>query len=112
MKGMTIIVKTISSWIKVLIFLFGIYIVLFGDISPGGGFAGGVVLASTYVLLLLAFGGEFTRKNLPPSLALKIACAGILAFAVIAISGLFYGPDKFFWNFLYQKYLYQYSILL
>ena len=55
MKGMTIIVKTISSWIKVLIFLFGIYIILFGHLTPGGGFAGGVILASSYVLLMLAF---------------------------------------------------------
>ena len=30
MKGMTVIVKTVSSWVKVLIFLFGIYIILFG----------------------------------------------------------------------------------
>ena len=28
MKGMTVVVKTISSWVKVLIFLFGIYIIL------------------------------------------------------------------------------------
>ena len=30
MKGMTVIVKTIASWVKVLIILFGIYIILFG----------------------------------------------------------------------------------
>ncbi len=59
MKGMTVIVKTISSWVKVLIFLFGIYIILFGHLTPGGGFAGGVILASSYVLLMLAFGKEF-----------------------------------------------------
>ena len=41
MKGMTIIVKTITSWVKMLIFLFGIYIILFGHLTPGGGFAGG-----------------------------------------------------------------------
>jgi multisubunit Na+/H+ antiporter MnhB subunit len=55
MKGMTVIVKTISSWVKVLIFLFGIYIILFGHLTPGGGFAGGVILASSYVLLLHQF---------------------------------------------------------
>ena len=56
MKGMTLIVKTISSWVKMLVFLFGIYIILFGHISPGGGFAGGVILACSYVLIMLAFG--------------------------------------------------------
>ena len=103
-KGMTIIVKTISSWVKVLIVLFGIYVIAFGDLTPGGGFAGGVILASCYVLLLLAFGREYAEENLPPSLALKLVCCGALAFAAVAISGLFYGPDRFFWNFIHQKY--------
>ncbi|MHC4115567.1 MAG: MnhB domain-containing protein, partial [Planctomycetota bacterium] len=64
MKGMTVIVKTISSWVKVLIFLFGIYIIIFGHLTPGGGCAGGVILASSYVLLMLSFGREFVEKNL------------------------------------------------
>jgi multicomponent Na+:H+ antiporter subunit B len=104
MKGMTIIVKTISSWVKVLIFLFGIYIILFGHLTPGGGFAGGVILASSYVLLLLAFGREFVEKNLPLPLASKLDCVGALAFALIAILGLVFG-GSFFVNFLYQNYL-------
>jgi len=103
MKGMTIIVKTISSWVKVLIFLFGIYIVVFGHLTPGGGFAGGVILAASYVLLMLAFGREFVEKNLPLPLASKLDCVGALAFAMIAILGLVFG-GSFFVNFLYQKY--------
>ncbi len=104
MKGMTIIVKTISSWVKVLIFLFGIYIIIFGHLTPGGGFAGGVILASSYVLLMLAFGREFAEKNLPIPIASRLDCAGALLFALIAILGLVVG-GTFFVNFLYQKYL-------
>ncbi len=104
MKGMTIIVKTISSWVKVLIFLFGIYIILFGHLTPGGGFAGGVILASSYVLLMLAFGRDFVEKNLSLPVASKLDCVGAFAFAVIAILGLVVG-GSFFVNFLYQKYL-------
>lgn len=104
MKGMTIIVKTISSWVKVLIFLFGIYIILFGHLTPGGGFAGGVILASSYVLLMLAYGREFAEENLPLSAAGRIDCAGAFAFAMIAILGSVLG-GCFFWNFLRQKYL-------
>jgi multicomponent Na+:H+ antiporter subunit B len=102
MKGMTIIVKTISSWVKVLIFLFGIYIVLFGHLTPGGGFAGGVILASSYVLLMLAFGREFVQKDLPLALDSKLDCLGALLFAMIAILGFVFG-GTFFVNFLYQE---------
>ncbi len=104
MKGMTIIVKTISSWVKVLVFLFGIYIILFGHLTPGGGFAGGVILAASYVLLMLAFGREFVEKNLPLPLASRLDCLGAFLFALIAILGLVFG-GSFFVNFLYQKYL-------
>jgi len=103
MQGMTIIVKTISSWVKVLIVLFGIYIILFGHLTPGGGFAGGVILASSYVLLMLAFGGEFVKKDLPLSLVSKLDCLGAFMFIMIAVLGLVFG-GAFFVNFLVEKY--------
>lgn len=99
MKGMTVIVKTISSWVKVLIFLFGIYIIIFGHLTPGGGFAGGVILASSYVLLMLAFGRELAEKNLPMSLGSKLDSVGALAFVMIAVLGVVFG-GTFFYNFL------------
>jgi multicomponent Na+:H+ antiporter subunit B len=104
MKGMTVIVKTVASWVKVLIFLFGINIVLFGHLTPGGGFAGGVILASSYVLIMLAFGREFAEENLPLPLASKLDCLGAFMFALIAILGVVFG-GSFFLNFLFQKYL-------
>jgi multisubunit Na+/H+ antiporter MnhB subunit len=103
MKGMTIIVKTVSSWVKVLIFLFGLYIILFGHLTPGGGFAGGVILAASYILLLLAFGREFTEKNLSLNIASRLDCIGAFAFAAIALLGLACGADSFFYNLIQQQ---------
>ena len=103
MKGMTVIVKTISSWVKVLIFLFGIYIIFFGHLTPGGGFAGGVILASSYVLLMLAYGREFAEENLSLGVASKLDCVGALLFISVALCGLLYGAAGFFLNFIYQK---------
>jgi multicomponent Na+:H+ antiporter subunit B len=105
MTGMTIIVKTVSSWVKMLIVLFGIYIILFGHLTPGGGFAGGVILASSYLLLMLAFGKEFVQKDLPLALDSKLDCIGALLFAMIAVLGLFLTDRIFFTNYLYQEYL-------
>ena len=105
MKGMTVIVKTIASWVKVVIFLFGIYIIVFGHLTPGGGFAGGVILASSYVLLMLAFGREFAEENLSLGWASKLDCVGALLFAAIALFGLLFGAANFFWNYGHQKWL-------
>ena len=87
MTGMSTIVKTIASWIKILIFLFGVYIVLFGHLTPGGGFSGGVILAASYVLLMLAFGKEFAGRNLPLGAAAGLDSVGALLFVAIALAG-------------------------
>jgi multicomponent Na+:H+ antiporter subunit B len=99
MKGMTVIVKTVASWVKVLIFLFGINIVIFGHLTPGGGFAGGVILAASYVLLMLAYGREFAEENLSLPVASKLDCLGAFLFSLIAILGFAFG-GVFFVNFL------------
>ena len=103
MNGMTVIVKTVSSWVKLLIFLFGIYIIIYGHLTPGGGFAGGVILASSYILVMLAFGRNFAEENLSLGWASKLDCVGALMFAALALWGLFYGGSYFFWNFIHQK---------
>jgi multicomponent Na+:H+ antiporter subunit B len=111
MKGMSIIVKNISSWVKVLIFVFGIYIIVFGHLSPGGGFPGGVILASSFILLMLAFGREHAEKRFPLKVASKLDCVGALLFIVLALMGLFYSANAFFWNFLQQDYLVNHQTL-
>ncbi|MDD5594975.1 MAG: MnhB domain-containing protein [Candidatus Omnitrophica bacterium] len=56
--GMSVIVKTITRLTVGLILIYGIYIVLQGHIGPGGGFAGGVIVALSLIHLMLAFGKE------------------------------------------------------
>lgn len=45
------LLRVISLMLLPFIILFGLYIVLNGDLSPGGGFQGGVVLATAYILV-------------------------------------------------------------
>jgi multicomponent Na+:H+ antiporter subunit B len=61
---MTIIVKTITRITLGFILLYGIYIALHGHISPGGGFAGGVIVALSFVHIMLAFGKEIGLKTI------------------------------------------------
>ena len=50
-----IIVKCGADKILPFALVFGIYIILFGTISPGGGFQGGVMVASAVLLLYLGY---------------------------------------------------------
>ena len=45
-----------------IILLFGIYIILNGHLSPGGGFSGGAIVSSGLILYLNAFGFERSGK--------------------------------------------------
>ncbi len=87
-RGMTPIVQTIAGWTKGLVFLFGIYIVLFGHITPGGGFAGGVILALTFVLMTLCCGKESALRKMPMHIAAELDSVGALMFLVIAWLGV------------------------
>lgn len=97
-KGMSIIVKTITRLTVGLILLYGIYILLHGHISPGGGFAGGVIIALSFIHLMLAFGKDLALKKIPEEFTSTLESTGALMFLTIALLGIFSG--YFFLNFL------------
>ncbi len=97
-KGMTLIVKVITRLTVGLILLYGIYIVLHGHITHGGGFAGGVIIALSFVHLMLAYGRDVALKKLPKSAMSFFVSAGALIFLGIALLGFFGG--YFFLNFI------------
>jgi len=97
-KGMSIIVKTITRLTVGLILLYGIYILSHGHISPGGGFAGGVIIALSFIHLMLAYGKEVALKKLSKGVASFFESIGALLFLSIAFLGFTGG--YFFLNFL------------
>jgi multicomponent Na+:H+ antiporter subunit B len=98
--GMSVIVKTITRLVASFILLFGIYIVLYGHVTPGGGFAGGVIVACSLILMLLAFGKRFVLGLISERAATLWDCVGALAFLLLAVAGYFGGT--FFLN-LFSK---------
>lgn len=94
--GMSLIVKNVVRLVASFILLFGIYIVLYGHLTPGGGFAGGVIIASSLILMLLAFGKRFVFGFLSEKAPTIWDCLGALVFLLIAVAGYFGGA--FFYN--------------
>ena len=54
-----VILRTISRIVVFIILTFGVYLFLSGHNTPGGGFIGGLVLASAIVLLYLSTSVRF-----------------------------------------------------
>ena len=96
--GMSLIVKTVTRLTVGLILLYGIYIVLHGHLSPGGGFAGGVIIALSFVHLMLAFGKDVAAAKVSANLASNLESIGALMFLGVALFGFLGG--SFFLNIL------------
>lgn len=97
-KGMSLIVKTITRLTVGLILLYGIYIVTHGHVSPGGGFAGGVIVALSFVHLMLAYGKDVALSKMSKSATSFFESTGAILFLTIALLGLTGG--YFFLNFI------------
>jgi multicomponent Na+:H+ antiporter subunit B len=97
---MSMTVKTVMRWLKGPILLFGIYMVLYGHITPGGGFGGGVVIASAFVLITLAAGHKEGLRTFPLGMASRLDSAGLLLFLVIGWLGTWWAGGYFFENYI------------
>jgi len=98
--GMGMIVKTVARWLKGFILLYGIYIVLNGHITPGGGFAGGVIIACAFVMLTLAGGDQHGLQFFPQRAASSLDSIGLLIFLVVGWLGTWWASGMFFENFI------------
>jgi multisubunit Na+/H+ antiporter MnhB subunit len=87
MTGMTLIVRTITDFVTAFILVFGAYITLYGHLTPGGGFAGGVIVACGFILLMLAQGRTQAFSKLPETLGHILDSGGALAFLLIGLAG-------------------------
>ncbi len=97
--GMSMIVQTVARWLKGPTLLFGIYIVVYGHITPGGGFGGGVIIACAFMLVTLAAGEAAGLGLFSKGAASSLDSVGLLIFLVLAWLGTYVGA-YFFANFI------------
>ena len=100
MRGLTPIVKKVAQLMSGIIFMYGIYIVVHGHLTPGGAFAGGIILAGSFILLILAFGSEVIKLRKEETGSSFTESLAILITIILATAGFFAGSMVFFNNFL------------
>jgi len=95
---MSLIVKEVTKLVTGFITLYAAYIILYGHLTPGGGFVGGVILACTFILTVLAYGKGFANRMISDAGTKAWDTFGALMFLVIAVVG--YKAGEFFVNFI------------
>ena len=84
------ILQTATRLLMPLLLLFAVFLLLRGHNQPGGGFVGGLVVAASFVLYLIAFGVDAARRALlvQPSRLLGL---GLLVALVSGLPGVVLG---------------------
>jgi multisubunit Na+/H+ antiporter MnhB subunit len=97
---MSPIVKKVTQLMMGFIFIYGIYIITHGHLTPGGGFAGGAFFSGAFVLLVLAFGSNILNLKKEEEGATILEGLSLFIFVLLAFLGFFFGMRAFFGNFL------------
>jgi len=79
-----------------IIILFGFYIIIHGHLSPGGGFQGGVIIASAYLLIFLAKNDDFELNHKIILLSEALSGAGVILLGILGLLT----TNIYFGNFL------------
>ena len=87
------IVRIVCRLIVPFIQVYGMFIIIFGHLSPGGGFAGGAIAGASMVLFALSFNLEEGSKKIGEETASVLESGGALVFAVMGLFALLLGGN-------------------
>jgi multicomponent Na+:H+ antiporter subunit B len=86
-----LIVREAARLLIPFILLFGFYVIAHGEISPGGGFQGGVILASAFILYTLVYGSKDSERVLSFRVSDPLASLGVLIYAGVGVVTMLLG---------------------
>lgn len=86
-----VILRVVTKITTPFILLFGFYVIAHGELSPGGGFQGGVLLASAFILYGLVFGLSELESILPRRVTDSMAFLGVALYAGVGLVGILGG---------------------
>lgn len=88
-----IIIKHLSCFILPYIFLYGLYIQINGEASPGGGFQSGVIFASILIGVDLVYGPLKLKQYFSTETLMVIATLGVLIYATVGVVSLLFNDN-------------------
>jgi len=75
------VLRVITKLLVPCMLVMGGYVITHGEIGPGGGFQGGVILAAGFILYGIVFGKEELHRVVPRRVTDGLATAGVLLYA-------------------------------
>lgn len=90
-KRKNVIIKAGVDALMPFALTFGLYIILFGTVSPGGGFQGGVIVACAVLMIYLGYGYKTLSKVINGNVLRIGEAIGAIIYVLLGFTGIFYG---------------------
>lgn len=88
-----VVLRVVAKFILPFILLFGLYVQMHGEITPGGGFQAGVVIAAAFILYGLIYGLHAAQRVFPKWLTIRLSALGLLLYAGVGMATLINGGE-------------------
>ncbi|WP_088102912.1 hydrogen gas-evolving membrane-bound hydrogenase subunit E [Halalkalibacter urbisdiaboli] len=89
----TMLVYQTTTFLIPFLAVLGVYLVLFGHLTPGGGFVGGVVLSIVPILLTVTYGVEFSEFKFKPAKKKLLENIGAIGFILLGLLAVLTGSN-------------------
>jgi len=97
-KTKNIIMKCGADSMLPFAVIFGMVVILFGSVSPGGGFQGGVCVAAAVLMIYLAYGMKTTTDSINPECLRVNEGIGAVIYVILALIAVFMGANFCFYT--------------
>lgn len=82
-----------SRLVAPFIQIYGIYVILHGHLSPGGGFSGGAIFGASLVLIALSFNLEAGVKQISHQTASILESGGVFGYVLTGLVAIVLGGN-------------------
>ena len=106
-----VITRSATDFLLPLACVYGAYVVLHGHLSPGGGFQGGVLIASAILLVFLGYGSLKVKKTFNDHKLHASETVAEIIYVVLGLLGIV-GGFNFCINFVFDGLGFDTSVLM
>jgi multicomponent Na+:H+ antiporter subunit B len=86
-----VVLRIITKLLVPYMLVFGVYVIAHGELGPGGGFQGGVILAAGFILYGLVWGKEELHRFVPRRATDLLATGGVLLYSGVGVATMLMG---------------------
>jgi len=88
-----IIIESLARFLTPFIQAFALYVLFLGHYSPGGGFQGGVLMAASFILLVIAYDIKEGKRRFTEKFNIVLNGTGVLVYSGIGLLCLILGGN-------------------